>query len=174
MVLNCNYLNFIKKLPDMKRLIYLGITMLMLIPQSIFAQGQGQVPGQEAERLASYKIAIFTRRLNLTPTEAEKFWPLYNDYDKKRLMLQKERSELMRQVNLNEANMSNDELAKAGDRLVSMEVEEALLTETLHKKLKEFLPPGKVIRVYQAENQFRNQLLNELKGTREIRKNNLQ
>ncbi len=158
----------------MKHLIYFGITLLMLIPQSVNAQGQGSAQGMEAERIATYKIAIFTRRLSLTPAEAEKFWPLYNEYDKKRLRLQMERSEIMRQVNLNEANMSNDDLAKAGDRLISMEVEEALLTETLHKKLKEFLPPVKVLRVYQAENQFRNQLLNELKGAREIRKNNLQ
>jgi hypothetical protein len=26
------------------------------------------------------KIAFFTKRLNLTPGETEKFWPLYNEY----------------------------------------------------------------------------------------------
>lgn len=160
----------------MKNIIYTGIAILMLMPLTLKAQGQGQGQGgsQEAERLATYKIAIFSRRLNLTPAEAEKFWPLYNEYDKKRMNLQRERAEVMRQVNLNEASMSNDEITRAGDRLISMAVEEALLTEALHKKLKEFLTPVKVLRVYQAENQFRNQLLNDLKGAREIRKNNLQ
>jgi len=159
----------------MKHLQLTMITILLLFSSAAMAQGQGQGQAnwQEAERLASYKIAIFTRRLSLTPAEAEKFWPLYNEYDRKKMMLQKERSEIMRQVNVNELNMSNDELSKSGDRLVALEVEEANLTNTLHKKLKEFLSPAKVIRVYQAENQFRNQLLNELKGAQGIKKNNL-
>ena len=66
--------------------------------------------------------------------------------------------------------MSEADLIKAGDRLVSLQVEEAALTQTLHNKLKEVLPPAKVIRVYQAENQFRNQLLNELRENREVRR----
>ncbi len=31
-------------------------------------------------KLTAYKIAFFTQRLDLTPAEAEKFWPVYNDY----------------------------------------------------------------------------------------------
>ena len=47
-------------------------------------QGQGQGLGQGAmqgdgEKLTAYKIAFFTRNLDLTPAEAEKFWPVYND-----------------------------------------------------------------------------------------------
>ena len=39
-----------------------------------------QVAAQTAnrERLDAYKIAFFTKRLNLSSQEAEKFWPVYN------------------------------------------------------------------------------------------------
>ena len=153
----------------MKQLLYFAATLLLLVPQSVTAQGQQQ-QGQENERIAAYKIALFTRRLNLSPAEAEKFWPLYNDYDNRRIKLQQERSETIRSINLNEARMSDADLIKAGDRLVSLQVEEAALTQSLHNKLKEVLPPAKVIRVYQAENQFRSQLLNELRENREVRR----
>ncbi len=46
-----------------------------------FAQDDG--PGQKAgggARLEAYKIAYLTKRLNLTPDEAQKFWPIYNKY----------------------------------------------------------------------------------------------
>ena len=42
--------------------------------------------------------------------------------------------------------------------------QESALAVTFHKKLKEVLPPAKVIRFYQAENQYKAQLLNELQG----------
>ena len=154
-----------------KQLLYIAATLLMLVQLPVAGQGQGQPQsGKESERIAAFKIALFTRRLNLSPAEAEKFWPLYNEYDNRRIKLQQERSETIRSINLNEARMSDADLIKAGDRLVSLQVEEAALTESLHKKLKEVLPPAKVIRVYQAENQFRNQLLNELRDNREVRR----
>jgi hypothetical protein len=137
----------------------------LFIPREIKAQGQ-----QNLDRVNSYKIAFFTRKLNLSPNEAEKFWPVYNEYDNNRMKLQQERAETMRLVNQNEMKMSDDELTKAADKLIALQVEEALLTESLHKKLKTILPPVKVLRVYQAENMFRNQLLNDLKENRDIRR----
>lgn len=135
-----------------------------ILPQKLMSQAGNM------DRMDSYKIAFFTRRLNLTPAEAEKFWPVYNEYDNKRIKLQHERAATIRQVNQNENRMSDSEIIKAADRLVALQVEEAALTEALHKRLKEILPPVKVLRVYQAENMFRNQLLNDLRENRDIRR----
>ncbi len=33
----------------------------------------------QRERLESYRIQFITKKLDLTPAEAEKFWPLYNE-----------------------------------------------------------------------------------------------
>jgi len=38
---------------------------------------------QANERIQSLKIAIFTEELKLSATEAQKFWPIYNEYDAK-------------------------------------------------------------------------------------------
>ncbi len=150
----------------MKILIIVAIVVTsFLVPRNLKAQGVGNM-----ERINTYKIAFFTRRLNLTPAEAEKFWPVYNEFDNKRLALQQERASTIRMVNLEERKMSDDELIKAADRLVELQVEEANLARTFHDKLKQLLPPAKVVRVYQAENMFRNQLLNDLREQREIRR----
>ena len=125
------------------------------------------------EKLNAYKIAFFTRRLNLTSQEAEKFWPVYNEFQNKRNLIQVERQTLNRNINQNELNMSEKEMIEAGDKLISLQVQEAALAQDYHKKFKEILSPVKVIRLYQAENQYRMQLLNELKDNRPLR-NNLQ
>jgi hypothetical protein len=123
------------------------------------------------QRLDAYKIALFTKRLNLTSQEAEKFWPGYNEYQDNKNKIQLERQEINRNFNQNELNMSDRELTEAGDRFVSLEVREAALAQEFHTRIKTILSPVKILRLYQAENQYRQQLLKELQERREVRAN---
>ena len=36
---------------------------------------------QRFERIHAVKIALITERVNLSPAQAESFWPVYNKYD---------------------------------------------------------------------------------------------
>jgi hypothetical protein len=123
------------------------------------------------QRLDAYKIAFFTKRLNLTSQEAEKFWPVYNEYQINKNKIQLERQEINRNFNQNELNMSDRELTEAGDRLVSLEAREAALAQEFHTRIKAILSPIKILRLYQAENQYRQQLLNELRERNQVRNN---
>jgi hypothetical protein len=118
------------------------------------------------ERLEAYRIGFFTKKLNLTPAEAEKFWPAYNEYQKKRNNLQMERRDIIRDFNLNAATLGDPELTSMGDKLNTTFSDEASLSTKFHNQLKEALPPAKVIMFYQAENQYRALLLNRLKENR--------
>ncbi len=53
--------------------IYLIVTFLLTISFNNFAQDGG--------RLQAYKIAYLTKKLDLTPQEAQRFWPIYNQYE---------------------------------------------------------------------------------------------
>ena len=46
------------------------------LPKSVLRQG---TPSQ-ADRIEALKVAYITEQLNLSPSEAQKFWPLYNSY----------------------------------------------------------------------------------------------
>jgi hypothetical protein len=119
------------------------------------------------EKLNDYKIGFFTRKLNLTSQEAEKFWPVYNDYQKQRNEIQIEKLKLNRNFNQNESSLSDKQLEEMGDKYVGCLVQESDLAVAFHKKLKEVLPPVKVILYYQAENQYKIQLLNELRDVKQ-------
>jgi hypothetical protein len=157
----------IYKFKDMKRGVVMFLIVLMLPAIRLTAQNPN------LEKLNAYKIAFFTRRLNLSSQEAEKFWPVYNEFQRQKNQIQLEKSSIIRNFNQNESNLSDDQLTQLGDKLVGTIVQESSLAITFHNKLKMVLPPAKVIRLYQVENQYKAQLLNELQGINQRPRGNL-
>ncbi len=45
---------------------------------------------QNGERLYALKIAYITKRLDLSPDEAQKFWPIYNQYSDELMQVRKD------------------------------------------------------------------------------------
>src|SRR5688500_3525058 len=54
--------------------IYLIATFLVSFSFAGLAQ-------QDGGRVQAYKIAYLTKKLSLTPQEAQRFWPVYNQYE---------------------------------------------------------------------------------------------
>jgi len=135
------------------------LTAMLLIPLTeVVAQNQNM------DKLNSYRIAFFTKRLNLNSREAERFWPVYNEYQDQKTQIQVDKSIIIRNFNQNESTLTDNQIAELGDKLIESIEQELLLTVSFHKKLKEVLPPAKVIRFHQVENQYKAQLLNELQN----------
>jgi hypothetical protein len=123
---------------------YLLILILMFGSFSfVFAQN-----GQHAEKIQELKIAFITQKLQLTSAEAEKFWPVYNSYDNE----------------IKQLRASN----KNGDVL---ENEQKLLD--IRKKYKpsfeQILGAQRANEVYNAEREYRNVLIRQLKEQRQAR-----
>jgi hypothetical protein len=138
----------------MKKII---LVIILSLPLAVIAQpgpglgpgggqGAGQGPGRE-NRLKSLEIAYLTRELNITPAEAEKFWPVYNKYQ-----------EEMR------AAMTS---SKEGDIL---ERQQQMLN--IRKKYKpdfsKILSPDRTNKLYEAEGKFRDMVRKELEERREM------
>jgi len=149
------------KFQTMKKALIFLLLILTLPNMRLTAQNTN------LEKLNAYKVGFFTKKLNLTSDEAEKFWPVYNEYQAQKNLIQLEKIKLIRTFNQSESTLSDNQVAEIGDKLIACITQESALAVSLHKKLKEVLPPGKVIRFYQAENQYKVQLLNELQGTKQ-------
>lgn len=133
---------------------------------------RAQIPARE--RMDAYKIAFFTRKMNLSSQEAEKFWPVYNEYTQQRNQLQMEKQTIMRTFNQSESTLSDKEISELSNKYLDILVKESAIAVDFHKKVMQILTPGKVIRMYQAENQYRLQLLNELQNRKpQMQRNNL-
>ncbi len=149
------------KLQIMKRIIIILLLLLTFPVIRIDAQNTSR------DKLNAFKIGFFTRRLDLTTGEAEKFWPAYNEYQDKRNALLLEKASLIRNFTRNRSSLTDRQLTEMGDRLMDLLSEESTLAVNFHKKLKEILTPSKVILFYQVENQYKAALLNELQGNRQ-------
>jgi hypothetical protein len=150
----------------MKKVLYMIIAVSFLPLISLKAQNQN------FEKFSTYKIGFFTKKMNLTTEEAEKFWPVYNEYQKQKNLIQRDKIMMIRNFNQNESSLSDSQLTEMGDKLIKDLSDESSLAAGFHKKIKEILPPAKVIRYYQAENQYKIQLLKELQENRQQHRGN--
>jgi hypothetical protein len=107
----------------------------------------------------------------LTPAEAQKFWPVFNEYDQKKDALSAERVGLNEKYTTKGTSLSNAEVDKIIERLIYISKQEALIFESYNKKFREILPAHKVMKLYHAETEFKVILLRTLnsnsKGSKE-------
>jgi hypothetical protein len=132
-------------------------TCLLLIPGTII----GQI--DRKAQLESQKIAIITQKLNLSVGEAQKFWPVYNEYQQKKEEILGQRREIFEQLRGNKGNLSNNELHSISDKYLKLQAEESKLAIDYHQKFKEVLTIAKVVELYMAEEQFKFWLLGEMR-----------
>ena len=114
------------------------------------------------ERIISMKIAFITERLSLSPSEAEKFWPVYNEAQEAIREIQGENKEYMmsdRKV----ADMSEEETAKYAENEIKRIERMAALQRKYHEKYLEILPLKKVALLYEAEKYFHHRLFRQMR-----------
>ncbi len=148
-----------------KTLLILATTMLAITTHS-HAQ-EHELDSSKREKLQAMKIAYLTRTLDLSPKEAQVFWPIYNEMEKQMTELKKEQKLNMRSTRMNFSSMSDTELGQAVDLALELEQREVDLRREYTARFREVLPIQKVVRLHGAEQGFRKELL---KSAREMRK----
>ncbi len=149
-------------------------SILILVTSYLFvfsAFGQGEQPfgnGNEEfveKRMESKKIAFLTARLDLSPEEAQVFWPVYNEYHKKKKGFREEsRSQEEKDI------LTDDEAGAMLDKVFEREQKELDLKKVYFQKLKKVLPISKVAKLYIIEKDFRIELFKSIKKRMKRRK----
>ena len=141
----------------MKKLIPIGI-LFILISTNVFSQGRRHTDF-DYDKFKSEKIAFITQAIELSPAEAEKFWPVYNEYEKKKWELISDKHEMERNIREGLKEMPDQEYIKLSKELSSFPVMEGKLNVEYNDKFLKILTPRKVVLLYIAELEFRNTLL---------------
>ena len=113
------------------------------------------------EQLESAKIAFFTTRMNLTPEEAGKFWPVYNEYQKALTEARKaSREEFHALRKLSEsASASEVQIKKALMEYLDNSKKDDELQRLYLDEFLKILPAEKVLLMYIAEEDFRIKMI---------------
>ena len=116
------------------------------------------------EKIKALKISYLTEKLNLTPEEAQKFWPIYNAYDQEQHALRsKQRSELKKSLkNSDEVEALNESDA---EKLIMLKLS---IDRQLHESQKDFVNKvkqvisfKKIIQLHVAEMEFGRKLMSK-------------
>ena len=136
-------------------------TVLMVSAFGSLVQAQPDPEKREA-RLAAFRAEVFTRVLDLTPDEAQSFWPVYNEFSDKREQVQQE---LRPAKQLDQ--MSDAEVEEQIKRHFEMKQREIDLERDAYQKLRKALPLRKIAKLPMAEREFRESLVRKLQELRE-------
>lgn len=118
--------------------------------------------GPKKEKVEAMRIAFLTQKLDLSPEEAQKFWPVYNEFKKKRDELHKKRREEMKSAKENIDSLSDKQVEALVDGEILFRQKNLDLEKEYHGKFKSVLPIKKVARLYRAEEQFTHRLLEQI------------
>ena len=124
---------------------------------------QSQRPNHD--EVESRKIAHLTTAVSLTPSEAARFWPVYNEWNQKIDANMRTRHAALRQIRQLDKDKSTDEKAYVRQTKILIEgaAEEARITLEAHKAYVVILGEIKTAKLYLAEEQFRAMLIRELR-----------
>ena len=124
--------------------LYIIITFLTV---GLFAKAQEEVPQtpeKKQQDIEALKVAFISKELDLTPDEAQKFWPVYNQYSK----------ELKSTIKDNEDVIDRDE------KVLN-------LRKRYRDQFTKVLGPDRMNRMFNAESKFRQLLIKSLRRQRQ-------
>ena len=123
------------------------------------------------EEIKAHKTAFITEQVNLTSTQAEKFWPIYNKHEQEVMALRKTQLEGFK--TLRNKNVDDLSEAKAKAMLLKHGQVKALLTKKmvqLISLLEGVITPQQTIKLLMAEEGFKKRLLKRFRGRNQNRK----
>ena len=113
---------------------------------------------------AKQQQEFFTKNAELTPAEAEAFFPVYNELQQKKRELNREIRRIMRQEP--GTQVSEEQSLKAIDAQADANIKIAELEKEYLQKFKKILPASKILKIQNAEEQFNSQILKDIQQSR--------
>ena len=155
----------------MKYIIHTIATCMLILLGTATAQAQPKFDDGWKERVQSEKIAFLTMELNITPEEAQTFWPVYNKVDKE---LDQARFEVMKAykalADAIDAGKPSKEISTLLDKYLAAKTNQDKLDSSAAQTYKSVLPVEKVAKLYVAEEKFRRQYITKLNRRPEEKK----
>ena len=137
----------------MKKILFLIVILFSFLELS----AQERDRDGHREKIKALKTAHITEGLNLTSEEAEKFWPIYNEYEqKKHRLYRKEHAKIE-----NAECMNEDEASEKLEEFVALEKQDYLLKKAFYEDLRSILSPARIILLTVVEEEFNDKMMRE-------------
>lgn len=113
------------------------------------------------DRVEALRVAYIAKRLELSATESEKFWPMYNEFNDKLEALRKNARQNIMKRPENPGDAEAEEAYKAD---LQFKQAEADLYKQYSEKIKAAIGVKKTARLRMAEYEFKKMMLDKARG----------
>jgi hypothetical protein len=131
---------------------------------ALAAFGQNE---EALKKIESARIALITERLNLTPEQAEKFWPVYREYTQQRLQLREELKSLKNSVDTKQ--MTDEQSKQVLEKGHALKERQLSLDRNYTDRLSMVITNNQILALRKAEEDFRQMIIQRLENRKENR-----
>lgn len=148
--------------------IKISTVVLLFLSITTFAQGGKfrEKFQQKKDQVKAMKIAFITSELNLTPDEAAKFWPLFNEFEEKQKAIRQDKIKNYIDRSQGSEKLTEKEALNLLNQMETAEEELHQLRKKFVANLKGVLPATKILKLKKAEEEFSKKLLQQYRDKR--------
>jgi hypothetical protein len=139
--------------------IQILILMGLCLMNMAWAQNQ-----EDLKKIEAARIGLISERLGLTTEQAEKFWPLYNEYTEKMKEYRRELNNARQGIDLNTA--TEDEKRNLIDMGLKLKEMELKVEKDYSDRLLRVISSQQLLGLKKAEDDFREMLLQRIQQQR--------
>ena len=120
-------------------------------------------PGTKRDKIEALRVSFINQKVNFTTQEGQLFWPLYDEYNDK---LENARKTFRQQFirNTDFTTLSDKEAEAYINAELNLKQREYELYKEYFDKFKKVLPIKKVALLRRAEEEFKKELIKNIKG----------
>ncbi|HIT16178.1 MAG TPA: hypothetical protein IAA88_07315 [Candidatus Avimuribaculum pullicola] len=159
----------------MNRNIFTLIIALIILPlASAFAQENADSVSNDGNRrkwlndVKDYKYQMLEREAQMTPEQAEMFFPLYQEMENKVFMVNLEARQREMQVSDNFDDATDEDFKQAAQALSDVKVLEAEIEKEYYPQFAKILSNKQLFLLKRAETHFASDLLRHYNRSREL------
>lgn len=142
----------------MKRLSI--ILILFFFSFGAFAQNK-----EAMKKIESARIALITERLGLSPAQAEKFWPVYREYNMERREIRQEFRTTRQGVDMK--NLTEEQSKQLVQKSMEVKQKELNLEKEYANRLTDVISTQQLFKLKNAEKDFQQMLLQRIQEQRQ-------
>ena len=146
----------------LRLMLSLGVALVCMSAMQAQVTGDFQGRGMQNARIKAQRVAYITSRLDLSPQEAERFWPLYNEMEEER-----ERIFLKYDLERPADSISEADAARRIEQSFRLDEELLALRRRYYERFKQVVPASKIVKFPEADREFKREMLEELRHRRE-------
>jgi hypothetical protein len=121
--------------------------------------GPPEIPEERLQEIKAQKSAYLTQKMNLTPEEAQRFWPVYNQYDEEQETARREHMRYMRTMRQKEGQLTEKEANEMLDRQLAMHEKDLQIRKKYDPQLRKAIGAQKLVQLLKAERDFHREVM---------------